>query len=61
MRTAVMQDEEARPPMKLEELQTNTAIRGIVPDALVPIVSAQWFGSARRRSVSDSRTCSIQF
>jgi len=31
--------------MKLEQLQTNTAIRGIVPDALVTVVSVQWFGS----------------
>ena len=35
----------ARPIMKLEELQTNAAIRGIVPDALVTVVSVQWFGS----------------
>lgn len=31
--------------MKLEQLQTNVAIRGIVPDALVTVVSIQWFGS----------------
>ena len=31
--------------MKLERLQTNAAIRGIVPDALVTVVSVQWFGS----------------
>jgi len=31
--------------MKLEQLQTNAAIRGIVPDALVTVVSVQWFGS----------------
>ena len=31
--------------MKLEQLQTNAAIRGIVPDALVTVVSAQWFGT----------------
>lgn len=31
--------------MKLEQLQTNLAIRGIVPDALVTVVSIQWFGS----------------
>ena len=31
--------------MKLEQLQTNAAIRGIVPDALVTVVSIQWFGS----------------
>jgi SNF2 family DNA or RNA helicase len=31
--------------MKLEQLQTNAAIRGIVPDAMVTVVSVQWFGS----------------
>jgi SNF2 family DNA or RNA helicase len=31
--------------MKLEQLQTNAAVRGIVPDNLVTVVSVQWFGS----------------
>ena len=31
--------------MKLEEIQNNAAIRGILPDALVTVVSVQWFGS----------------
>ena len=31
--------------LKLEQLQTNTTIRGIVPDALVTVVNVQWFGS----------------
>ncbi|MDP2823124.1 MAG: helicase-related protein [Sulfuritalea sp.] len=31
--------------MKLEQLLPNAAIRGIVPDALVTVVSIQWFGS----------------
>jgi SNF2 family DNA or RNA helicase len=31
--------------MKLEQLQPNAAIRGIVPDVLVTVVSVQWFGS----------------
>lgn len=31
--------------MKLEQLQTNAAVRGIVPDALVTVVNVQWFGS----------------
>ena len=31
--------------MKLEQLQLNTAIHGIVPDALVTVVNVQWFGS----------------
>lgn len=30
---------------RLEELQPNGAIRGILPDALVTVVSVQWFGS----------------
>src|SRR6202034_3866398 len=32
--------------IKLEELQPNAAVRGILPDALVTVVSVQWFGSA---------------
>ena len=31
--------------LKLEQLQTNVSLRGIVPDALVTVVSIQWFGS----------------
>ena len=31
--------------MKLEELTPNTAIRGILPDAAVSVVSVQWHGS----------------
>ena len=31
--------------MQLEQLQPNAAIRGIIPDALVTVVSVQWFGS----------------
>jgi hypothetical protein len=31
--------------MQLEQLQTNAVIRGIIPDALVTVVSVQWFGS----------------
>jgi SNF2 family DNA or RNA helicase len=31
--------------MKLEDIQTNATIRGIIPDALVTVVSVQWFGS----------------
>jgi Fe2+ transport system protein FeoA len=30
---------------KLEDLQPNVAVRGILPDALVTIVNVQWFGS----------------
>lgn len=31
--------------MKLEDLQPDAAVRGIIPDGLVSIVSVQWFGS----------------
>lgn len=30
---------------KLEDLQSNTAVRGVLPDVLVTVVSVQWFGS----------------
>src|SRR6266487_3889571 len=30
---------------KLEQLQVNAAVRGILPDGLVTVVSVQWFGS----------------
>src|SRR2546426_9687377 len=30
---------------KLEELQPTASLRGILPDALVTVVSVQWFGS----------------
>ncbi len=30
---------------KLEDLQPNASVRGILPDALVTVVSVQWFGS----------------
>ena len=31
--------------MKLEQLQVNAALRGLIPDALVTVVSVHWFGS----------------
>lgn len=31
--------------MRLEDLQPNAAVRGILPDALVTVVGVQWFGS----------------
>src|SRR6266511_1282495 len=31
--------------MKLEHLQPNAAVRGILPDSLVTVVNVQWFGS----------------
>ena len=39
-----MTEEEQR-NMKLEDLQTNAAVRGILPDGLVTVVNVQWFGS----------------
>src|SRR5437764_14755704 len=30
----------------LEDLQPNAAVRGILPDSLVTVVSMQWYGSA---------------
>ena len=31
--------------MKLEDLQVNAAVRGLLPDSLVTVVSVQWYGS----------------
>ena len=31
--------------MRLEDLQPNAAVRGILPDALATVISVQWFGS----------------
>ena len=31
--------------MKLDDLQPNAVVRGILPDALVTVVNVQWFGS----------------
>ena len=31
---------------KLEALQPNSTVRGILPDCLVTVVNVQWFGSA---------------
>ena len=31
--------------LKLEQLQTNAAIQGIIPDALVTVINVQWYGS----------------
>src|SRR5215207_4348984 len=31
--------------IKLEELQPNAAVRGILPDSLIAVVSVQWYGS----------------
>ena len=30
--------------MKLEDLQPNVVVRGILPDALATVVSVQWYG-----------------
>ena len=31
---------------KLEDLQPNASVRGVLPDALVSVVNAKWFGSS---------------
>ncbi len=31
--------------MRLEDLQPNAAVRGVLPDCLVTVISVQWFGS----------------
>jgi len=31
---------------KLEDLATNAALRGVLPDALVTVVNVKWFGSS---------------
>ena len=36
---------EQKQSMKLEDLQANAAVHGIVSDSLVTVVSVQWFGS----------------
>jgi hypothetical protein len=33
------------PVIRLEDLQSNAALRGILPDALVTIVNVQWYGN----------------
>jgi hypothetical protein len=30
---------------RLEDLQPNASVRGILPNSLVSVISAQWFGS----------------
>ena len=37
--------EEQEQSMKLEDLQPNAAVRGVLADSLVTVVSVQWFGS----------------
>ena len=32
--------------LKLEALQPNASVRGVLPDALVTVVNAKWFGSS---------------
>src|SRR5208283_5194703 len=31
--------------IRLEDLQPNAAVRGLLPDCLITVVSVQWFGS----------------
>ena len=35
----------APPPLKLEDLQPDATVRGILPDALATVVSVEWHGS----------------
>jgi hypothetical protein len=44
---------------RLEQLTPNAAVRGILPDALVPVVSVQWFGSERSNSPTSPQTAKI--
>jgi len=37
--------EEQQQSMKLEDLRANAAVRGVLADSLVTVVSVQWFGS----------------
>ena len=40
--------------IRLEDLQPNAAVRGILPDALVTVVSVQWFGSEATGKVANA-------
>lgn len=40
---------------RLEDLQPNTAVRGILPDSLVTVVSAQWFGTEALELTYDTK------
>src|SRR6266849_8689290 len=42
---------------RLEDLQPNAAVRGIPPDALVTVVSVQWFGSEALEVKRRDATC----
>ena len=42
--------------MRLEDLQPNAAVRGILPDSLVTVVTVQWFGSAALELTTYLRT-----
>ena len=33
--------------IRLEDLQPNAAVRGLLPDSLVTVVSVEWFGSGK--------------
>src|ERR1039458_5122713 len=38
-------EREPRTMTRLEDLQPNAAVRGILPDQVVTVVTVQWFGS----------------
>ena len=44
--------------MKLEDLQANAAVRGILSDGLVTVVSVQWFGSEALELTGDRESAS---
>jgi superfamily II DNA or RNA helicase len=41
----VLRREERDPVTRLEDIQPNAAVRGILPDALITVVSVRWYGS----------------
>ena len=41
--------------LKLEDLQPQISVRGIMPDALVSVVSVQWFGSEALERTEEPR------
>lgn len=57
MRTRTLQTAVSK-GMKLEDLQANTAVRGVLPEGLATVVGVQWFGSEAlendRRAGTDS-------
>ena len=40
---------------RLEDLRPNAAVKGILPDAMVTVVTTQWFGSEADEAASARR------